>query len=372
MLIWYWKYFFGRSFIKTSPPHLLHSGHFSSYLYQVMPLKQNRPPTIYHVAKAAGVSISTVSRVINASPNVSDATRERVQQAIDKLGFVPKAEARARAMKDFARIGVLTPFFTAPAFVQRLRGVAQALSSTRYELTIFTVESIEHLNHYLATLPITGHLEGLILLSLRVNDESAEKLKKNNLETVLIEYPRRDLNTVEIDDVEGGRIAAEFLAAKGHRHLGFIGDTRDLGEYNILPITLRLKGFRQGVAAAGLHLPEENIFTSAYEVNAAEATIEPMLRRPNPPTAIFAATDLQAIGVINKARQLGLRVPEDLAVLGFDNLDVADYFGLSTICQKLDESGRQAVEILLSRLKDPQRPLRHIRLPLTVCERRTT
>ncbi len=335
-----------------------------------MPSKRN--PTIYDVAREVGVSISTVSRVINASPNVSDATRERVQAAIDALGFIPKAEARARAMKDFARIGVLTPFFTAPAFVQRLRGVAQALSSTRYELTIYTVESAEHLGHYLATLPVTGHLEGMILLSLRVGDESAAKIKDNNLETVLIEYPRRDLNTVEIDDFEGGKMAAEFLISKGYTRLGFIGDTRDLKEYNILPIRLRLKGFRQGMADAGLHLPEENIFTSDYQVRAAQETIEPLLTRPDPPSAIFAATDLQAIGVINKARQLGMRVPEDLAVLGFDNLDVADYFGLSTICQKLDESGRLAVEILLSRLKDPQRPIRHIRLPLSVIERQTT
>lgn len=332
----------------------------------------NRPPTIYHVAKAAGVSISTVSRVINASPNVSDATRERVQQAIDRLKFVPKAEARARAMKDFSRIGVLTPFFTAPAFVQRLRGVAEGLMATRYELTIFTVESLDHLNHYLATLPVTGHLEGLILLSLRVNDESAEKLKNNKLETVLIEYPRQDLNTVEIDDVAGGRMAAEYLIGKGHQRLGFIGDTTDLGAYAILPITLRLKGFKLGIADANLSLPNAYICKSQYDVKDAEKNIEPMLRLPDPPTAIFAATDLQAIGVINKARQLGFRVPEDLAVLGFDDLDLADHFGLSTIHQSLDESGRLAVEILLSRLKDPERPLRHVRLPLSIIERQTT
>ena len=337
-----------------------------------MPSKLNRPPTIYDVAKTAGVSISTVSRVINASPNVSDATRERVQEAIDKLEFVPKAEARARAMKDFARIGVLTPFFTAPAFVQRLRGVAEGLMSTRYELTIFTVESLEHLNHYLATLPVTGHLQGLILLSLRVNDESAAKLKDNDLETVLIEYPRQDLNTVEIDDRAGGEMAAEYLISKGHQRLGFIGDTTDLGEFAILPITLRLRGFREGLAREGLSLPDELVCTSQYGVKDAEKNIEPMLKLPNRPTAIFAATDLQAVGVVNKARELGLRVPEDLAVLGFDDLDIADYLGLSTIHQNLDESGRLAVEILLSRLKDPHRPIRHVRLPLSIVERQTT
>ncbi len=337
-----------------------------------MPPKSHHPYTIYDVAKIAGVSISTVSRVINANPNVSDATRDRVLEVIGELNFVPKAEARARAMKDFARIGVITPFFTEPAFVQRLRGVAGALFSTRYELTIYTVESLEHLNHYLATLPVTGHLEGLILLSLRVNDDSAQKLNENKLETVLIEYPRSDLNTVEIDDISGGKMAAEFLLNKGHRRLGFIGDTSDLGPYAILPITQRLKGFRTRIEQAGLNLPDQYLCTSRYQVSDAEEQIEKILALPDPPTAIFAATDLQAIGVINKARQMGLRVPENLAVLGFDDLDVAEYVGLSTIHQSLDESGRLAVEILLSRLKDPDRPIRHVRLPLKIIERQST
>lgn len=337
-----------------------------------MPPKSHHPSTIYDVAKTAGVSISTVSRVINANPNVSYATRDRVLEVIDELNFIPKAEARARAMKDFARIGVITPFFTEPAFVQRLRGVAEALFSTRYELTIYTVDSLEHLNHYLATLPVTGHLEGLILLSLRVNDESAKKLKDNELETVLIEYPRPDLNTVEIDDIGGGEMAAEYLIGKGHNRLGFIGDTTDLGPYAILPITLRLQGFRNQIEQAGLTLPEQYLCTSQYKVSDAEEQIEKVLSLPEPPTAIFAATDLQAIGVINKARQMGFRVPEDLAVLGFDDLDLAGYVGLSTIHQALDESGRLAVEILLSRLKDPERPIRHVRLPLKIIERQST
>jgi LacI family transcriptional regulator len=334
--------------------------------------KPNRPPTIYDVAKAAGVSISTVSRVINASSHVSDTTRARIQEAIDRLNFVPKAEARARAMKGFSRIGVLTPFFTAPAFVQRLKGIAEGLLSKNYELTIFTVESMDHLNHYLATLPLTAHLDGLILLSLRVNDEAAEKLKEHGLETVLIEYPRQDLNTVEIDDLAGGEMAANYLVEKGHQSFGFVGDTTELGEYAILPITQRLQGFINGLARKGLSLPQEFICKADYDVKITEEKIEPILKRDNRPTAIFAATDLQALGVVNKARELGLRVPQDIAVLGFDDLDMADYVGLSTIRQSLEESGRLAVEILLARLQDPERPLRHVRLPLKVIERQTT
>jgi len=334
--------------------------------------KGNRPPTIYDVAKAAGVSISTVSRVINTNPHVSDPTRERIQDTIDRLGFVPKAEARARAMRGFSRIGVLTPFFTAPAFVQRLRGVSEGLLSTPYKLTIFTVESLEHLNHYLATLPFTAHLDGLILLSLRVNDQSAAKLKQHDLETVLIEYPRQDLNTVEIDDFAGGEMAANYLADKGHQRFGFIGDTTDLGEYAILPISQRLQGFQNTLLKRNLSLPQEFVCMADYGVKNAEEKIEPILKHAHLPTAIFAATDLQALGVVNKARALGLRVPEDVAVLGFDDLDISDYVGLSTIRQSLEESGRLAVEILLSRIKDPDRPLRHVRLPLKIIERQTT
>jgi LacI family transcriptional regulator len=337
-----------------------------------MPSRFIKAPTIYDVAKAAGVSISTVSRVINSSPNVSDATRERVLDVIHNLGFVPKADARARAMKDFSRIGVITPFFTAPAFVQRLRGVAQALMPTHYELTIFSVYSLEHLNHYLATIPVTGHLDGLILLSLRISDDAASRLIENNLETVLVEYPRHDLNTVEIDDFAGGEMAAAYLTKKGHRRLGFIGDTSDLGPFAILPIILRLKGFRSGLIKEGITLSDEFICQSKYDVKEAAMKIESILKHPTPPTAIFAATDLQAIGVMNKARQLGFRIPEDLAILGFDDLDVADYVGLSTINQALDESGRIAVEILLSRFKDPDRLIRHVRLPLKLIERQTT
>ena len=166
-----------------------------------MPRKPS--PTIYDVAAAARVSISTVSRVLNNPEKVNDATRNAVLEAINKLGFVPKADARARALKEFRRIGVLTPFFTAPSFVQRLRGVASALQSTSYELVIFAVDSLSALNSYLETLPLTGNLDGLIVLSLQFKSHYAHQLVDHGLETLLIEYPHRSLSSVEIDDVAG-------------------------------------------------------------------------------------------------------------------------------------------------------------------------
>ncbi len=324
--------------------------------------------TIYDVATAAQVSISTVSRVLNNPEKVNDVTRTAVLEAINKLGFVPKAEARARALKEFRRIGVLTPFFTAPSFVQRLRGAASALQSTSYELIIFTVDSASALSGYLETLPLTGNLDGLIVLSLQFNDLYASQLVDHGLETVLVEFPQRILSSVEIDDVTGGRMAAEYLLKKGHRKLGFAGDT-SITSFGIHPISMRLRGFRQGMQEVGLHFKEENILLVAYDVETTRQKAREFLTSPGRPTAIFAATDLQAIGIQRAARDLGLRVPQDLAVLGFDDLDVAEYVGLTTISQHLDESGRVAVELLLSRLLDPARSIQHIQLPLTIVER---
>lgn len=205
--------------------------------------KKDKRPTIYDVARHAGVSITTVSRILNDSDKVKSETQKRVLASIDSLGFVPKAEARARALQRNGRIGVITPFLTAPSFIQRLRGIATALSPKNFEMVIYTIDSTERLQRYLSTLPLTGNLDGLIVLSLHVSDAEANHLIEHKLPTVLVEFPHPRLNCVEIDDVEGGHMAASYLLRKGHRRIAFLGDT-DLPEYAIHPVSLRLSGFR--------------------------------------------------------------------------------------------------------------------------------
>lgn len=333
-------------------------------------MPRQKQPTIYDVAERAGVSITTVSRMLNAPDKVNPETRERILAAIDALGFVPKAEARARALQQTGRIGVITPFFTAPSFVQRLRGVASVLSKKNYELVIYTVESAAHLESYFASLPLTGNLDGLVVMSLPVSDANVKRLESHHIPTVVIEYPHPDLTSVEIDDVAGGRMAAEYLIQKGHRRIAFLGDT-DLPEYAIHPVSMRLMGFRQALQNAGISLPEEFVRLAPYTQEQTRQVAGELLNLLQPPTAIFAATDFQALGVLKAARQLKIDVPAQLAVIGFDDLDMAEYADLTTIRQHLDESGRLAIEILLSRIADPSRPLQHIHLPLTLIERQT-
>jgi LacI family transcriptional regulator len=328
-------------------------------------------PTIYDVATVAHVSIATVSRVINNQGRVKSETRAVVLEAIDALGFIPRADARARAIKDQRRIGVITPFFTAPSFVQRLRGVAAALQPTPYELVIYTVSNTSHLNNYLDTLPLTGNLDGLIIISLQLENRYVERLVDYRIETVLVEYPHPLLSSVEIDNEAGGRQAADYLYKKGYRHFGFVGDTAT-AEFGIHPITLRLTGYRKQLESLGSELPVLQILIAQYDIEETREQSILFLQKQELPIAIFAATDLQAIAIIQAARQLNLRIPQDVAVMGFDDLDMAEYFNLTTIRQHLDESGEIAVEMLLSRLNNPNRTVQITKLPLEIVERSTT
>ncbi len=345
---------------------------------KMLSLKQNgqfmnngkKAPTIFDVAKLSGVSISTVSRVINTPEKVNLETRQKVYKAVDDLGFVPQAEARARALRFKGRIGVITPFFTAPSFVQRLRGIAATLSKENFDLIIYTVDSNNRLQSYLTSLPLTGNLDGLVIVSLPVADADVKRLLEHNLPTVLIEFPHPLLNSVEINDVEGGRMATEYLIKKGHKRIAFLGDS-DLPEYSIHPVSLRLKGFRQAIKTANLDIPKEFVRLAPYNQEQARIIAKELLDGPNPPTAVFAATDLQALGVLKAARQLNIKIPEQLAIIGFDDLDMAEYEDLTTIRQHLDESGRIAIEILLSHIAENSRPVQHINIPLLLVERLT-
>ena len=326
--------------------------------------------TVYEVAENAKVSIATVSRVLNSPEKVNEATRARVLAAIDRLGYVPKAEAAARARKDHGRIGVLAPFFTLPSFVERLRGVANALDDSPYELAIYNVDSSARRDGYLASLPLTRRLDGLIIMALPFDKAAADRLLNHQLETVLIEFSQEPFSSIRIDDRAGGRLAGEYLLGRGHRRCAFVGDA-DLPNYAIHTSDWRLDGYREALAAAGMTLPDEYVALAPHSRENARLLAHRLLDLPEPPTAIFAASDNQAVGVLKAARERGLSMPKDLAVMGFDDVDIADYIGLTTIHQPLEESGRVAVDLLLARLIDSSRPTQRTRLPLTLVRRET-
>lgn len=328
--------------------------------------------TIYDVASHAGVSIATVSRVLNVPHSVNSATRSRVQTAIDALGFVPKAEATARARRRHRQIGVLVPFFTYSSFVQRLRGISAALLDAGYELVVYNAETPEHVHGYLLSLPVTRRLDGLIIISLRVDDTASQRLIAHRLPSVLIETQSAFLSCVDIDNRAGGALAAEYLLARGHRCIGFVGGDREIEGYTYRTSELRLHGFRNHLQQAGMQPCISEIARNTAGPEEAHRQALALLERSEPPSAIFAASDSMALGVLRAARERNIHVPDDLAILGFDDLDFSEFIGLSTISQSLETSGRQAVELLLAAMTDPQPVTRHVQAPLRLVQRNTT
>lgn len=326
--------------------------------------------TVYDVATKAGVSIATVSRVVNAPDKVNLETRQRVLDAIDELRYIPKAEAAARARKSSGRIGVLAPFFTYPSFVQRLRGVADALATLPYELTVYNVDSSARRDGYVASVSITRRLDGLILMALPFDEMTIERIVANSLETVSIECANPAFSSIEIDDAAGGRMVAEYFIRQGHTRLGFIGDSH-IPDYAFPTSMRRLAGYQEAIENAGLQLPPQTISLAEQSMENAARSINQLLDVPEPPTAVFCASDTQAMGALKAARRRGVRVPEELAIIGFDDLDFSEYIGLTTVRQHLEESGRLAVEILLARLEDRGRPVQNVRLNLELIQRET-
>jgi DNA-binding LacI/PurR family transcriptional regulator len=325
--------------------------------------------TIYDVAERAGVSISTVSLALNAPGRVRPSTLNRILAAADDLGYTPKPEAVVRARRGVRRIGVVAPFTSYPSFARRLYGVMRALRNQSFEIVVFDEESAVETVPSLASIPLTNKLDGLVIMSLPLVDTTAERIARQGLPTVLVELDRPGFSTITIDNAEGGRLAAELLVQRGHTRFGFIGESF---VNPLLPPDKRLNAYRASLEAAGHVLPDQSIVIVPATMQDGCAAAHRLLDRPDAPTAIFAHQDVLAAGVLKAARERGLRLPDDLALIGFDDSEIAEPLGLTTIRQPLEESGEHAARTLLAQLDGPDRSLQHITLKLRLVERDTT
>jgi DNA-binding LacI/PurR family transcriptional regulator len=333
-----------------------------------------KPATIRDVARAAGVGLGTVSRVINDSPSVSIETRQRVQQVIDELHFVPNPTARRLSSGKTLDIAVIVPFFTRPSVTERLRGIESMLSESEYDLIIYNVETAERRDACMREISRKDRADGVIIISLSPRDSDLPFLLNAEHPIVLVDANHDSLvglNRVIVDDVAGGRLATQHLIDLGHRRIAYISDTLDT-PFNFTSSRDRLKGYQQTLQAAGIpvcpeyHLQDEHGRYEAYRMAMR------LLRLPDPPTAIFSASDTQAMGVLQAARELDLAIPDDLSVIGYDDIEVAEYLGLTTIRQMLYESGQRGVELLLEILETPNKQAVCEVLPTELIVRATT
>src|SRR5918997_1709659 len=328
-----------------------------------------RGTTIARVAEEAGVGVGTVSRVLNGSPAVSATTRRRVLDAIATLDYQPSPAARALSTGRTNAIAVVAPFFTQPSVIERLRGVSHALANEGYQLILHDVERADQRRELFRSLAGRGTIDGLLAISLAPTEREARRMKQAGVPIVLLDRSHPTLPCITIDDVEGGRMAAEHLLALGHRKIAFLGD-EEANLFGFDSSAHRREGFEAALSAAGVPPPPEWVLRRPQGRDAARVAGAELLARSPRPTAVFAASDVQAIGVLEAAQAVGLPVPEELSLIGFDNVGTAGYTGLTTVAQPLEEIGRLGADLLLRAVSGEAIPSR--RMPLEIIVRGST
>ncbi len=309
--------------------------------------------TIYEVAAEAGVAISTVSRVLNGSSEVSDATRERVQAAIDKLQFRPQRTARTLAQQQTHSLAVAMPSFTSLFFVELLKGVKDELREHDIDLLMCNLGSVapyQTLERFLDQ----GAVDALMLTSLPVDHDLQRELERLRAPVVLVGTQADSFDSFYWDEAAGIERAVRHLTDQGHKRIGLIA--AHPGSHNA---DQRLAGYRSGIEAAGLPFDPALVVmgeTTKHAGFSEEAGVEAMqklLALDEPITAVCASSDVQAYGAWSALRDAGRRVPEDIALVGYNNLKLSHYLGLTSVDLRMHDVGCRATRLLLDRMKGP-------------------
>lgn len=306
---------------------------------------------INEVALLAGVSTATVSRALSGNGHVSDTTKTRVKAAAVELGYVVSSNASSLATGRTKNIGVVIPFLNRWFFSSVVEGAEHALLSHGYDLTLYNLsgngdERRSVFEHFL----LRKRVDAVIAISLELTTSEVGSLLDMNKPIVGVGGPLPGVQTLSIDDVQVARLATEHLLSLGHRAIGHIGGN-DLVEMDFHLPTNRRVGYEAALGARGVEVDPELFAEADFTLQGGYRAATQLLGDPHKrPTAVFAASDEMAIGTILAARDLGLDVPGDLSVIGVDDHELSDFFGLSTVAQFPAEQGRRAVEILMDQL----------------------
>lgn len=326
--------------------------------------------TLARVAAHAKVGIGTVSRVLNDSPNVSAAMRERVLRSMDEVGYSPNRKRRLGQGRRGGLVGVLVTYFDEPSAYQRIRGIVDRLQPHGYEVVLFNVAAPGQVAERLMEIP-TYNLDGLIVISLPLSAADGDRLAAATFPCVLVDTTAASLPSVGIDDRMGGRMATQHLVDLGHTRIGFVGEPPN-NAFGFVASVRREEGYRGVLEQAGIEPLAELVRYGAHLRSAAKQMTLDLLSIPDPPTAIVATSDVQAVGVLEAAAALGLRVPDDLSVIGYDDIELAALMNLTTVRQPLEGSGRRGADLLLEAIASDARPQLNEELQIELVVRSST
>jgi LacI family transcriptional regulator len=334
-------------------------------------------PTQATVARHAGVSVATVSYVLNGTNNgrvpISEETRQRVLAAVEQLGYVPDARARALASGSTKTIAVLIPDLRNPHFGEYATGIEQAARAAGYHILLSSSALNDAYALDILKVLAQRQVDGLIVTSSFILESEEAHLiladiLKQGLPIVGLSH-NYGVDTVSADYDEATAEAVTYLLSLGHRRIGLVYGTG--GQEMALD---RLQPFRDSLHAAGIPVDPSLIVECGPTIKDGYEAATHLLELPSRPTAIVAINDLLAIGTMRAAADLGLRVPNDLSVMSYDDIPMADYLvpRLTTVTKDTLNLGRKAFEVLLARLQDPDLPQQHVHCPVRLIIREST
>ncbi|EJJ0549057.1 ribose operon transcriptional repressor RbsR [Cronobacter sakazakii] len=315
------------------------------------------------VARLAGVSTSTVSHVINKDRFVSEAIRLRVEDAIRTLNYAPSALARSLKLNQTRTIGMLITASSNPFFSELVRGVERSCFERGYSLVLCNTDGDEQrMNRNLETL-LQKRVDGLLLLCTETHQPSPAIMKRYPaIPTVMMDWSPFDGGSDVIQDnsLLGGDIATRYLIDKGYTRIACV-----TGPLDKTPARLRLEGYRTAMQRAGLPVAEGYEVIGDFEFAGGLRAMQSLLALSEPPQAVFMGNDAMAVGAYQALYQAGLRIPQDIALVGYDDIELASYMTppLTTIHQPKDELGELAIDVLIHRMAQPE--LQQQRLQLT-------
>ncbi|MCC6313231.1 MAG: LacI family DNA-binding transcriptional regulator [Thermomicrobiales bacterium] len=324
--------------------------------------------TIRDVARAAGVGVGTVSRVLSGGARGAPATRARVEAAMAQLGYRPSATARALSQGRTHTLEVVVPLVTHHVYVEVLRGIETALADTDYAVVIRTVERAAARDRAFAALGQGGRADGVLVVSLAPTPELLERIAAARLPTVLVDAAHPDLPSVSVDHAAATAEAIRFLRDLGHDRIALVDEPGD--HFAPAFAAERRRGFRMALGEANLApRADYEIVTAGGPEGGVEAAAA-LLALPDPPTAVVVGSDTQAVGLLQEARRRGRHVPRDLSVVGYGDIEMSRHIGLTTVRVPVRELGRRGVEVLLAELAGSTEPAQ-IRLPTELMVRKT-
>ncbi|CAM3286549.1 LacI family DNA-binding transcriptional regulator [Paenibacillus lupini] len=317
--------------------------------------------TIYDVAKEAGVSIATVSLVINGKGKISEERREEIRQIIMRMGYKPSMIASALTGKKTYALGLLVPDISNPFFAEIARAVEDEGQRHGYSVFICSTDNKdEKVEHYAALLQ-QKNVDGIIIGTGLKELSVLKPLLQGGVPVALLarEFPSVVVPSVVVDDYAGGAAAAEHLISLGHRHLAVLAE-----QDSISSSRERVRGFKHTAEAAGITLDPAFVLSSGIKEGKNKA--QELLQRDDRPTAIFCCNDMLAIGALRAAKELGLRIPQDCSIVGFDDTVLASVTDppLTTIAQPIEQMGQTAVQLLIRQIGQPgEQPERIVLTP---------